>query len=221
MLFLLLWSSLPLSADAVEYAYAPVAGTMTSPFGWRTDPIHGHSRFHGGVDIAAPMGSPVYAPQDGVVIYSGDYGGYGNVVVLQHSGDLYTLYGHNAYLLVKYGDRVGKGQMISMVGSTGRSTGPHLHFEVRQGNGYVNPLEYLSYLQSTGGGYSLTHGSVARIYAVQQTANRSSGSVSRQPVTVGQRPTSTSRSTSRSHRTKKHGWNVEVIKGDDVEMVEF
>jgi murein DD-endopeptidase MepM/ murein hydrolase activator NlpD len=195
-------------AQAADYAYAPVAGTMTSPFGWRSDPINGGSRFHGGIDIAAPSGSPVYTPQEGVVVYSGNYGGYGNVVVIHHGGGLYTLYGHNSYLMVNYGDRVSRGQVVALVGSTGRSTGPHLHFEVRQGNGYVNPLDYLGYLHQSGG------------YALAGTV---------QPVTTSPSRVSSAHyhSTARPNRgshqrpRRKPNWSVEVIKGDNVEVVEF
>lgn len=164
--------------------------------------MHGNSRFHGGIDIAAPTGSPVYAPQSGIVIYSGAYGGYGNVVVLQHSGDLYTLYGHNSYLLVKYGDRINAGQVISMVGSTGRSTGPHLHFEVRQGNGYVNPLDYLGYLQKSGAYLESSNTGVHYLPPARSDKQ-------------------TARAQVPAKRKKKSTWSVELIKGSDVEMVEF
>lgn len=125
----------------------PAVGKMTSAFGWRADPLTGGQRFHGGIDIAANTGSPVYATQAGLVAYSGAYGGYGNVVVLNHGNSLYTLYGHNSRLLVQAGQPVYRGQTIALVGSTGRSTGPHLHFEVHYKQQYVNPLTYLSYLQ--------------------------------------------------------------------------
>jgi murein DD-endopeptidase MepM/ murein hydrolase activator NlpD len=199
-LTLLCWAAY---SHAHQYSNAPVAGSLSSPFGWRMDPITGSHRFHGGIDIAAPYGSSVYLPQDGVVAYSGPYGGYGNVVVVQHSGELYTLYGHNSYLFVKAGEQVHRGQVICLVGSTGRSTGPHLHFEVHQGNGYVNPLDYLTYL-SGGEGYT---NPLAMVRTPQST--------SQQIAKVS--PRSTRHKASKSRRS----WSVEVIKGTDVEMVEF
>ena len=104
-------------------------------------------RFHGGIDIAANTGAPVYATQAGVVMFSGFYRGYGNVVVLNHGNSLYTLYGHNSRLLVQAGQAVYRGQTISLVGSTGHSTGPHLHFEVHYNQQYLSPLSYLAYIQ--------------------------------------------------------------------------
>lgn len=186
---------------SLDFSNAPVAGVLSSPFGWRVDPMTGGNRFHGGVDIAAPYGSPVYLPQSGLVVFSGPYGGYGNVVVVQHSGNLYTLYGHNSYLLVSPGSRVSRGQMIAMVGSTGRSTGPHLHFEVRQGNQYVNPLDYLGYLNGTMPA-SLVQGVRPSASASQHLAKS----------TASPRP--------RKH-TKRASWSVEVIQGSDVDVVEF
>ncbi len=208
------------NAWAVEYAYAPVAGTMTSPFGWRSDPLQGKQRFHSGIDIGAPHGTPVYTPQDGVVIFSGTHGGYGNVVVVQHAGDLFTLYGHNSYLMVKQGDRVGKGQMISLVGSTGRSTGPHLHFEVRQGNGYVNPLEYLNYLQGLGG-YSVTSSETHSVGIAASAPNaHQARMVDAQANAVGVRPVST-RSRATAAAKPRQGRRVELILGDTTESVDF
>ncbi|MCE3235515.1 MAG: Peptidase [Vampirovibrio sp.] len=146
----LAFSQSGLTCNAMDYGYAPVSGQVTSPFGWRTDPITGSPRFHGGLDIAAAAGTPVYAPQAGVVMFSGYYGGYGNVVVLNHGNSLYTVYGHNSQLLVQPGQNINRGQPIALVGSTGRSTGPHLHFEVHYNQQYLNPVTYLSYLQQSG-----------------------------------------------------------------------
>jgi murein DD-endopeptidase MepM/ murein hydrolase activator NlpD len=98
---------------------------------------------HDGIDIAAPEGTPVGAAADGEVIFAGQQAGYGGVVILRHEGDLVTLYAHNARLLVKEGQRVRRGQRIATVGQTGRTTGPHLHFEVRAGTRPRNPLLYL------------------------------------------------------------------------------
>jgi hypothetical protein len=147
-----LWLALMVSASctsAFAFYLPPTLGAMSSPFGWRVDPFTGRQRFHGGIDIAASEGSPVYATQAGLVTFSGVYGGYGNVVVLNHGNTLYTLYGHNSRLLVQVGQPVYRGQIIALVGSTGRSTGPHLHFEVHYKQQYVNPLTYLSYLQQS------------------------------------------------------------------------
>jgi murein DD-endopeptidase MepM/ murein hydrolase activator NlpD len=142
---LALLNTLPGWADS--YRFSPASGQMTSPFGWRSDPMTGKSRFHGGIDIAASFGAPVFVPQDGIVAYSGPYKGYGNVVVVDHGQKLRTLYAHNADLYVYPGQGVKRGQVIARIGSTGRSTGPHLHFEVHVANKYVNPLEYLTYLE--------------------------------------------------------------------------
>jgi murein DD-endopeptidase MepM/ murein hydrolase activator NlpD len=129
---------------AQQTALTLVTGTLSSPFGWRTDPFTGRQKFHSGIDIAAEMGTPVFALQKGVVVFSGLYGGYGNVVVLSHGNQLYTLYGHHSQLLVQPGQVVLPGQPIATVGSTGHSTGPHLHFEVHYQQQYVNPVVYLS-----------------------------------------------------------------------------
>lgn len=105
-----------------------------------------YNRRHFGVDIACPMRTPIYAADSGTVIYSGwNSGGYGNMVVIDHGGGLYTRYGHSTKLLVSAGDEVERGQVISLMGSTGRSTGPHLHFEVLVGSIYnrVNPFDYI------------------------------------------------------------------------------
>ncbi|MEB3286785.1 MAG: M23 family metallopeptidase [Vampirovibrionales bacterium] len=134
------------SVQAKSPEFAPVSGQVTSSFGWRNDPLGGGNRFHSGLDIAAPQGSPVYAPQNGYVVFSGPYKGYGNVVVLDHGYGLYTLYGHASTLYVSKGQAVRYGQTIAAVGSTGRSTGPHLHFEVHQAGQYVNPVNYLAWL---------------------------------------------------------------------------
>lgn len=146
MLAVLLLILLQPAAHAENIRYAPVTGHITSSFGWRSDPMHGGRRFHSGVDIGASHGSPIYATQAGQVVYSGRYKGYGNVVVVYHGSRLFTLYGHTARNYVKKGDNVRRGQVIAAVGSTGRSTGPHLHFEVHQNKQYVDPLRYLNYI---------------------------------------------------------------------------
>lgn len=122
----------------------PVNGTMTSGFGWRTHPITGASKFHAGIDIGAGSGTPISAAGSGTVIVASWYGGYGNTVVIDHGGGLTSLYAHQSGLNVSNGQSVSKGQTIGWVGSTGFSTGPHLHFETREFGTPVNPLNYLN-----------------------------------------------------------------------------
>ncbi|MEO1445043.1 MAG: M23 family metallopeptidase, partial [Cyanobacteria bacterium J06635_11] len=105
--------------------------------------VLGYSRFHAGTDFGAAHGSPIRAAETGVVIMSGWYGGYGNTVILDHGGGLTTLYGHASRLHVSEGDTVKKGDTIAAIGTTGLSTGPHLHFEVRKGGEPINPMGFL------------------------------------------------------------------------------
>ena len=121
----------------------PAEGEITSPFGWRVHPIFGTQRLHTGIDIGADYGDTVRAADGGVIIHSDWMGGYGNAVIIDHGNGISTLYAHNSQLLVSEGQTVAKGQAISRVGSTGYSTGPHLHFEVRQNGTPVNPLNFL------------------------------------------------------------------------------
>ncbi|HHY45713.1 MAG TPA: peptidoglycan DD-metalloendopeptidase family protein [Firmicutes bacterium] len=121
----------------------PVRGRISSDFGSRMHPILHKVRFHSGIDIAAPQGTPVVAVADGLVIYSGWLSGYGKTVILDHGGELSTLYGHNSVLLVSGGERVTQGQMIARVGATGLATGPHVHFEVREEGVPVSPWKWL------------------------------------------------------------------------------
>lgn len=116
---------------------------ITSPFGWRTHPVFGTQRFHSGIDIGSDYGDTVVAADGGVVIFSDWMGGYGKAVIIEHGNSMSTLYAHNSELLVSEGQRVRKGEPISRVGSTGYSTGPHLHFEIRQNGSPVNPMGYL------------------------------------------------------------------------------
>lgn len=121
----------------------PISGPITSEFGWRTHPIFGSQRFHSGLDIGGDYGLPIHAALGGVVIESGWIGGYGNTVMIDHGGGVVTLYGHNESLAVGVGQTVGQGQVIAYCGSTGNSTGPHCHFEVRLNGEPVSPWNYL------------------------------------------------------------------------------
>lgn len=121
----------------------PVNGEITSPFGWRVHPIWGTQIFHAGLDIGADYGEPVHAADSGTVVYAGWMGGYGNAVMIDHGGGLVTLYGHNSSITVGEGQQVSKGETIALAGSTGNSTGPHCHFEVRVHGEVTNPLQYL------------------------------------------------------------------------------
>lgn len=130
----------------------PLAGFITSPFGYRFHPILHREIMHTGLDIAAPMGTPIHAADSGVVLYAGWYGGYGQVVIIDHGNHLTSLYGHQSRLGCVTGQRVVKGQVIGFVGSTGLSTGPHCHFEIRKNGVPVNPLDYVHGGVSRGGG---------------------------------------------------------------------
>ena len=121
----------------------PVTGTITSPFGWRTNPFGGGPEFHQGLDIAAPMGTTVTAAAAGTVIMAQWYGGYGNYILIDHGGGYSTGYGHLSAIYVSTGQSVARGQAIGAVGSTGQSTGPHLHFEVRIAGKPVDPAPRL------------------------------------------------------------------------------
>ena len=118
-------------------------GYISSYFGRRTDPFNGHSEFHSGLDIATPVGTPVHAVAEGVVTYAGRRHGYGKVVEVDHGNGYMTRFAHNSKLLVHPGERVHIGQVLSMSGDTGRSTGPHVHFEVWYKGRPVNPLAYV------------------------------------------------------------------------------
>ncbi|WP_371373444.1 M23 family metallopeptidase [Sporomusa aerivorans] len=121
----------------------PAQGTITSGFGWRVSPFGDGNELHAGIDIAYTMGAPVAATADGEVVVSGPAGGYGNLVQIDHGNGIATLYGHNSRLAVSTGQQVKKGQIIAYAGSTGKSTGPHVHYEVRVNNEPVDPMKYL------------------------------------------------------------------------------
>ena len=122
----------------------PIMGRINSPFGWRQHPITRRKDFHTGIDIKANRNDPIKAAGSGKVVYSGWMGGYGKVLVIEHSNGQSTLYAHCSTLLAGKGASVSSGQLVAKIGTTGRSTGPHLHFEVRNGNSPVNPIKYLS-----------------------------------------------------------------------------
>jgi murein DD-endopeptidase MepM/ murein hydrolase activator NlpD len=119
----------------------PIPGAaLSSPFGLRNDPLSGGAGFHPGLDLAAGSGTPIHAAAAGVVVVAGDCGGYGNCVVIDHGNSLATLYGHQSEVHVQVGERVDAGQVIGLVGSSGMSTGPHLHFELRLHGIPIDPV---------------------------------------------------------------------------------
>ena len=130
--------SYPLSRAPYRQLISPISGRITSYFGLR------HGRKHEGIDIAARSGQPIVSAADGTVVFSGWRSGYGRMVIVQHNRRLKTVYAHNSRNLVRRGEKVRQGQVIALVGNTGRSTGPHLHFEVRHGSSPQNPLNYIS-----------------------------------------------------------------------------
>lgn len=121
----------------------PCTGELSSGFGNRIHPVYGYGRFHGGCDFTTPHGTPIQATAAGVVCHSDWLGGYGKVVEIDHGNGLKTLYAHCSELNVKKGEKVEKGQMIAKVGTTGLSSGPHCHYEVRRGEKRVDPKPYL------------------------------------------------------------------------------
>lgn len=121
----------------------PVSGSLTSGFGYRRSPISRTRKLHAGIDVAAPRGTPVYAVSAGLVHTARYNSGYGRIVVIDHGFGIRSRYAHNSSLLVRKGERVEAGQLIATVGSTGQSTGPHLHFELLIDGQAVDPLDYL------------------------------------------------------------------------------
>jgi murein DD-endopeptidase MepM/ murein hydrolase activator NlpD len=118
-------------------------GFISSYFGERQDPFSGHQAFHRGVDFAGEAGSEVVAVAAGVVTFAGDRSGYGNLVEVNHGNGLVTRYGHNARIIATVGQTVTRGQAIALMGSTGRSTGPHVHFEVLRDGKSINPATFI------------------------------------------------------------------------------
>ncbi len=121
----------------------PVTGPITGPFGARTDPFNGEGAFHSGIDISCHYGQPILAPAAGVVTYAGFYNGYGRMIIIDHGNGVTTRYGHLSGFAVTDGEVLRKGEVIGYVGMSGRSTGAHLHYEVRIHDAPVNPYKYL------------------------------------------------------------------------------
>ncbi len=121
----------------------PVRGYLSATFGNRMDPFTGQRDFHPGLDVSTPIGTPVHAPAEGVVVACGEKGGYGNSIVIDHGNGIVTRYGHLSSYAVRAGQRVRRGDLIGAVGSTGRSTGPHLHYEVWVRDQAQNPIHYI------------------------------------------------------------------------------
>jgi murein DD-endopeptidase MepM/ murein hydrolase activator NlpD len=141
-----------LVANAARSALLPrnapvVEGFVGSGYGMRTDPFTGEYTMHAGIDFAGPVGTPIYAAAGGVVASADGHPEFGNVVKIDHGNGLQTLYAHTSRMLVKAGEIVHKGQQIALIGTTGRSTGPHLHFEVHVNGVPVNPAKYLANLK--------------------------------------------------------------------------
>lgn len=131
-------------AELSEGLSLPVKGRITSQFGIRRHPVYGDSRFHHGIDIAAPEGASVYPIKEGLVVFSGEEIGYGNVVIIDHGDGLTGKYAHNRHNIVKAGEYVTADDIIALVGSTGSSTGPHLHFELRHNGLSVDPVRLIA-----------------------------------------------------------------------------
>jgi murein DD-endopeptidase MepM/ murein hydrolase activator NlpD len=166
----------------------PVGGAITSGFGMRRHPILGYARMHSGLDFKASYGTPIYAVTDGVVAFAGRKGGYGNFIQLNHGGGLATGYGHMSRFAASGGQRVRRGQIIGYVGSTGLSTGPHLHYELYRGGRPVNPMsvKFTQRAQLEGSDLARFKGQLARLKAVRPgaalTPIKSSGRATNEPT---------------------------------------
>jgi murein DD-endopeptidase MepM/ murein hydrolase activator NlpD len=132
----------------------PVEGPITAAFGERIDPFNGEGAFHSGIDIGAAIGQPIIAPADAIVVFANFMGGYGRAVVLDHGHGITTRYGHMKSLAVFGGEHIHRGDTIGYVGDTGRSTGPHLHYEVRINDTPVNPHKYMRTTYAHVGGFA-------------------------------------------------------------------
>ncbi len=135
-----------------SYVYPVMSPRLTSAFGRRIHPIKRFSRQHQGIDLAAPIGSPIRAIASGTVVFADPYAGYGNLVVVKHGGGMTSHYAHCSSIKVRTGDRVRAGQIIAAVGSSGHSTGPHLHLEIRINGEAKNPESYIPGLADTAEG---------------------------------------------------------------------
>jgi murein DD-endopeptidase MepM/ murein hydrolase activator NlpD len=136
-------SAAPIGRVSVPSSVPLQGFVMTSDFGMRTHPVLGGRRAHKGIDLAAPTGTPVYATADGVVSRAEPFSSYGNYIQIEHGGELQTRFGHLSGFAVVAGQQVHKGDLIGFVGTTGRSTGPHLHYEVRVAGEAVDPRPYM------------------------------------------------------------------------------
>ncbi len=136
----------PAPERRATFFITPTWGTLSSPLGWRHDPFQPILwNYHWGIDIAATTGTPVVASATGMVRYAAPYAGYGGTIVIEHTKDWATVYGHLDRMTVKPWQRVAQGAVIGTVGSTGHSTGPHLHFEIRHRGIPVDPLRYIDH----------------------------------------------------------------------------
>jgi murein DD-endopeptidase MepM/ murein hydrolase activator NlpD len=164
----------------------PVNGPQTSGFGYRRHPILGYKKMHTGIDFGAPHGAPIYAASDGVVTYAARKGGYGNFVQIDHGGGLATGYGHMSRIASRAGQRVRQGQIIGYVGSTGLSTGPHLHYEMYRGGRHINPasVSFTQRAQLSGGALAQFRAQLARLKSVKPGAAMA-------PMGSNKKPTST------------------------------
>lgn len=133
-----------LESQAMPKAAPVKTGWLSSRFGWRTDPLTGKKEFHSGIDFAGRSGTKIGATASGIVIWSARVNGYGNVVEIDHGNGYITRYAHNKKNLVEVGQRVERGDVIALMGSTGRSTGTHLHFEVLKNGKYINPKKFIA-----------------------------------------------------------------------------
>lgn len=143
VLSLFIYKESSMALPATSYVYPLVGTRISSDFGKRIHPVAKSAKHHSGIDLAAPYGSQVRAVLDGTVIFADPYGGYGNLVVVQHANGMTTHYGHCRTLIAKPGQKIRAGQIIATVGSTGISTGPHLHFEIRVNGVAKDPQNFL------------------------------------------------------------------------------